>query len=77
LAQRFGARPFYDIREFIRANIAEAAVVSAPIPVHFGIAFFYRNTRFIPCGNNVVQLGCAGKGDGALFGSQWCSGLCG
>jgi hypothetical protein len=45
LAQRFGVHAFYDIRELIRANIAEAAVVSAPIPVHFGYSVLLSNHK--------------------------------
>ena len=40
LAGRLGARPFASIRELVAAELAEAALVVAPVPLHHSISVF-------------------------------------
>lgn len=55
LADQLGVRPFYDIRELVKAEIAEAAVAVTPIPSHHSISV-YLSSNGIP---NMVETSMA------------------
>lgn len=55
LAERLGVRPFYDLRELVKAGIMEAAVVVTPIPSHHSISV-YLSSHGVP---NMVETSMA------------------